>query len=251
MTTLTPTPIGLPLLVKTHLGTLRAHRAGLLALLLPAALGTVVLITVLANISSFTPDKQTTGLALYLSLLVLLAPVAGAVLAVDPWARRGVAVVLGVSSGRGRWFGAQAISALLAGVLGFGLATALGGITIAGFAAAGGQSVGSLDGLLLEGFGSLMLAYAFGFALGAATRSVLFSLLIAIGVPFVLSAVHGLATLSPLATDILSWLNVTAAFSRLFNPGELPLWQAITLTVLAIGGPLAIAVSRNATADLR
>ncbi|GAA2813947.1 hypothetical protein [Crossiella cryophila] len=251
MTTLTPTPIGLPRLVKTHLGALRAHRAGLIALLLPAVAGTVVLGTVLANITALTPDTQTTGLALYLGLLVLLAPVAGAVLAVDPWARRGVAVVLGVSSDRGRWFSAQALTALLAGVLGFGLATALGGITTAAFAALDGQNLARLDGLLLEGFGSLLLSYAFGFALGAATRSVLFSLLIAIAVPFVLSAVHGLATLSPLAADILSWLNVNAAFARLFHDGALPLWQAITITVLAIGGPLVIAVGRNATADLR
>ncbi|MCO1576146.1 hypothetical protein M8C13_10300 [Crossiella sp. SN42] len=251
MSTLATTPISLSRLIRGHLGALRAHRAGQLALLLPALLGTAVLIAALANISVIDAEVQRAAVTIYLGLLALLAPIAGAVLAVDPWARRGVAVVLGVSSDRGRWLGAQALSGLLAGVLGLGLATALGGITTAAFAAADGQAVARLDLPLLTGFAGMLLSFAFGFVLGAATRSVLFTLLIALALPLLLGAVQGVFTASPLLADIVSWLNVNAAFDRLFTAGPLPLWQAIVISVLAIGGPLAIAVGRTATADLR
>lgn len=251
MSSVAATPIGVPQLVKAHLGALRAHRAGQLALLLPAFLGTVALAAALATVTALDAQTQHTALSAYLGLLVLLAPIAGALLAVDPWASRGIAVVLGVSSDRGRWFGAQLLAALLAGVIAFGLATGLGGITTAAFATVNGQEVARLDGALLGGFATMLLGYAFGFALGAATRSVLASLLIALVLPVLLSVVQTVVTGAPLLTEILSWLDVNAAFGRLFTEAPLPLWQAIVISVVATMGPTALAVARTSTADLR
>ncbi|MBP2471387.1 hypothetical protein JOF53_000259 [Crossiella equi] len=249
--TATAAPIGLGALLRAHFAAFRAHRAGQLAFLLPAVLGTALLTVVLANVSVVDGDVQSAGVGMYLSGLSLFAGIAGAVLAVDPWARRGVTVVLGVSSDRARWFGAHLLASLVNAVLALALAAGLGLAATWAVAAVGGQDLASVTTVLLAGYGATLLNFVFGFALGAATRSVLFALLLVLALPLGISAAAAFTTGSQLAQDVLSWLNVDAAFTRLFEAGPLPLWQAIVITVVVTAGPLALALARNARSDLR
>jgi ABC-2 type transport system permease protein len=178
--------------------------------------------------------------------LSLIIPVVTVMIIAGEWSDSSVQNTFLQRPGRLAVLGSKAIAALVmfVGLVGVSIGLAAGATWIGGELIGEGTVFSSFEGLLTTHLAMLIAVFLFSLAVAVLLQSTVIGLVIAIGVPFVVTTAAGLTMAfgSDLATDIVRAVDLQTA-AVLAADGEATAFELIPLLLLVVV-PLALGTRR-------